>query len=45
MEAMDVFELEYATDAQISPNGERVVYVRHFNDVHDRPPLPEPLGH
>ena len=30
---MDLFELEYATDAQISPNGEQVVYVRHFNDV------------
>ncbi len=30
---MDVFELEYATEAQISPNGEQVVYVRHFNDV------------
>ena len=33
LEVMDVFELEYATDAQISPNGEQVVYVRHFNDV------------
>ena len=33
LEVMDVFELEYATDAQISPDGERVAYVRHFNDV------------
>lgn len=33
LEFMDVFELEYATDAQISPDGERVAYVRHFNDV------------
>ena len=33
LEFMDVFELEYASDAQISPDGERVAYVRHFNDV------------
>ncbi|MYE84064.1 MAG: hypothetical protein F4X36_19905 [Gammaproteobacteria bacterium] len=33
LDVMDVFELEYATDAQVSPNGEQVVYVRHFNDV------------
>ena len=29
----DVFELEYASDPQISPDGERVVYVRNFFDV------------
>ena len=33
LEFMDVFELEYASDSQISPDGERVAYVRHFNDV------------
>jgi acylaminoacyl-peptidase len=33
----DVFELEWASDPQISPDGERVVYVRNFMDVmHDR---------
>jgi acylaminoacyl-peptidase len=29
----DIFELEWATDPQISPDGERVVYVRNFMDV------------
>ena len=30
---MDVFELEYASDPQISPNERRVVYVRNSMDV------------
>ncbi|MFQ5615954.1 MAG: prolyl oligopeptidase family serine peptidase [Anaerolineales bacterium] len=30
---MDVFELEYASEPQISPNGEKVVYVRNFMDI------------
>ena len=30
---MDVFELEYASDPQISPDGQAVVYVRNFMDV------------
>ena len=30
---IDVFGLEYASDPQISPDGERVVYVRNFMDV------------
>ncbi|MEE8526205.1 MAG: S9 family peptidase, partial [Thermoanaerobaculia bacterium] len=30
---MDVFELEWASDPQISPDGETVVYVRNFMDV------------
>jgi len=30
---MDVFNLEYASDPQISPDGEWVVYVRQFADV------------
>ncbi len=30
---MDVFDLEYAQDPQISPDGESVVYVRRFSDV------------
>lgn len=30
---MDVFNLEYASDPQISPDGTRIVYVRRFADV------------
>ena len=33
LEPMDIFDLEFATDAQISPDGNRIAYVRHFNDV------------
>lgn len=29
----NVFDLEYASDPQISPDGERVVYVRNFMDI------------
>jgi len=32
-EYMDVFELEWATDPQISPDGSQVVYVRNSMDV------------
>jgi acylaminoacyl-peptidase len=33
----DVFDLEWAADPQVSPDGRRVVYERHFMDiVHDR---------
>lgn len=32
---LDVFELEYISDPQISPNGEHVVYVRNFFDIMD----------
>ncbi|MGH9175297.1 MAG: DPP IV N-terminal domain-containing protein, partial [Vicinamibacterales bacterium] len=36
-EPMDVFDLEYASDPQIAPGGERIVYVRNFMDImHDR---------
>ncbi len=31
--AIDVFELELASDPQISPDGKRIVYVRQFSDV------------
>ncbi|MEM7663942.1 MAG: S9 family peptidase [Pseudomonadota bacterium] len=31
--AEDVFELEWADEPQISPNGQRVLYVRRSNDV------------
>jgi len=30
---LDVFNLEYISDPQISPDGERIVYLRHFSDV------------
>jgi acylaminoacyl-peptidase len=30
---IDVFQLEYASDPQISPDGTKVVYVRNFMDV------------
>ncbi|MDK1310575.1 S9 family peptidase [Pseudoalteromonas ardens] len=33
LQAEDIFELEYASDPQISPNGAQVVYVRNSNDV------------
>jgi Tol biopolymer transport system component len=34
-EAMDVFQLEWASDPQISPDGEHVVYVRNSMDIMD----------
>ena len=30
---MDVFELEWATDPQVSQDGEKIVYVRRSNDI------------
>ncbi|CAM3991154.1 S9 family peptidase [Pseudoalteromonas byunsanensis] len=33
LQAEDIFELEYASDPQISPNGEQIIYVRNSNDV------------
>ena len=29
----DIFDLEYASSVQISPNGEHIVYVRNSNDI------------
>src|ERR1051325_3937883 len=31
--AMDLFDLEIAGDPQISPDGEKVIYVRQFSEV------------
>ncbi len=31
--SIDIFQLEYAADPQISPDGERIVYVRSFMDI------------
>ncbi|CAH9061727.1 Dipeptidyl-peptidase 5 [Pseudoalteromonas holothuriae] len=33
LQASDIFELEYASDPQISPNGKKIIYVRNSNDV------------
>jgi acylaminoacyl-peptidase len=33
LQLIDVFQLEYAADPQISPDGKRVVYVRSFMDI------------
>lgn len=33
LELMDVFDLEFVSDPQISPDGSQVVYVRNFKDV------------
>ncbi len=33
LEMLDIFNLEYVSDPQISPDGQQVVYVRHFSDV------------
>jgi dipeptidyl aminopeptidase/acylaminoacyl peptidase len=38
LESIDVFQLEYADDVQISPDGSRIVYVRVSHDIMtDRP--------
>ncbi len=33
LEVMDVFQLEYAADPQISPDGSQIVYARTFMDI------------
>ncbi len=33
LELLDIFELQYASDPQISPDGEQIVYVRNYKDV------------
>ena len=30
---IDIFEIEYASDPQISPSGDRVLYLRNFKDI------------
>ena len=32
-EPINVFDLEYAADPQISPDGSTVIYVRNFKDI------------
>ncbi len=33
LEMLDIFNLEFVSDPQISPDGEKVIYVRNFKDV------------
>jgi Tol biopolymer transport system component len=33
LNASDIFNLQYASDPQISPDGKRIVYVRTFADI------------
>ncbi|WP_373073100.1 prolyl oligopeptidase family serine peptidase [Zeaxanthinibacter enoshimensis] len=33
MELLDIFDLEYISDPQVSPDGERIIYVRNFKDI------------
>ena len=30
---MDVFDLEYVSNTEISPNGNKILYQRNFNDI------------
>lgn len=33
LELLDIFDMEYVSDPQISPDGKQVVYVRNFKDI------------
>ncbi|HEA31363.1 MAG TPA: S9 family peptidase [Leeuwenhoekiella sp.] len=33
LEPIDIFDMEYVSDPQISPNGGKVIYVRNFKDI------------
>lgn len=33
MEMLDIFNLEYVSDPQISPDGQKIIYVRNFKDI------------
>ena len=33
LDPIDIFDLEFVSDPQISPDGEKVVYVRNFKDI------------
>ncbi|NHF59467.1 S9 family peptidase [Flavobacteriaceae bacterium TP-CH-4] len=33
LELLDIFDMEYITDPQISPDGSKIIYVRNFKDV------------
>ena len=33
LEMLDIFNLEYVSDPQISPDGQQIIYVRNFKDI------------
>ena len=33
LQATDIYQLEYASDPRIAPDGQRIVFVRHFKDI------------
>ena len=33
LELIDIFNMEYVSDPQISPDGNKIIYVRNFKDV------------
>ena len=33
MESLDIFQLEYVSDPQISPDGQHIIYARNFKDI------------
>ena len=33
LEPIDIFDLEYVSDPQISPDGTKIIYVRNFKDI------------
>ena len=33
LELLDIFNMEYVSDPQISPDGSKIIYVRNFKDV------------
>lgn len=33
LELVDIFDYEFVSDPQISPNGEKIVYIRNFKDI------------
>lgn len=33
LELLDIFNMEYVSDSQISPDGSKIIYVRNFKDV------------
>ena len=33
LELIDIFNMEYVSDPQISPDGSRIIYVRNFKDI------------
>lgn len=33
LQLADIFDMEYVSDPQVSPDGSRIVYIRHFKDI------------